>query len=486
MDSQTQQNSPDLPLDQSPNGRYIKLPILLGKGSCKVVWKSLDREEGVEVAWNSVKTSLAEYSELSQEIEILKRIRHPNIITFHDSWLNDVDQEFVFITELMSSGTLREYIKTLHPVNPKIMRRWSKQILKGLSYLHSHNPPIIHRDLKCDNIFINGAQGEAKIGDLGTAKMKKGQKYTIVGTPEFMAPEMYEEQGYNEAVDIYAFGMCLLEMATGEYPYSECKNAAQIYKRVSQGIKPECLSRIKDEELLHLIMGCLAPVNERLSLEAILAHGFISSEPEISLVSIDESSNKITMQLLFKGSNKSPIKFDFYTDCDTAEAVVNEMIAESYLESTFRLSVEEEIGRIVRESIRYSSSPRQKEGGGRLLAEAMSRLNIRFPTNHSSPITQTVPSLLTEFSLNDETSIEKFVAEAAMRSRRTPEKAQEWTECLKRQDILKVHDLKQLQDEDWKALGLTVFAVRALKNLLLDEASLDDEEEELIFEKVPL
>ena len=49
-----------------------------------------------------------------------------------------------------------------------------------------------------------------------------------------MAPEMYEERGYNEKVDIYAFGMCLLEMVTGEYPYSECENAAQIYKKVTQ------------------------------------------------------------------------------------------------------------------------------------------------------------------------------------------------------------------------------------------------------------
>jgi serine/threonine protein kinase len=56
----------------------------------------------------------------------------------------------------------------------------------------------------------------------------------ILGTPEFMAPEMYEEKGYSEKVDIYAFGMCLLEMVTGDYPYNECKNAAQIYKKVTQ------------------------------------------------------------------------------------------------------------------------------------------------------------------------------------------------------------------------------------------------------------
>lgn len=53
----------------------------------------------------------------------------------------------------------------------------------------------------------------------------------VIGTPEFMAPEMYEEH-YDEGVDVYAFGMCMLEMATSEYPYSECTGPAQIYKKV--------------------------------------------------------------------------------------------------------------------------------------------------------------------------------------------------------------------------------------------------------------
>ncbi len=81
----------------------------------------------------------------------------------------------------MTSGTLREYIRKLQIPNTKIVKRWCRQILKGLLYLHSHNPPIIHRDIKCDNIFINGAHGEVKIGDMGTAKMKMGKKYTVIG-----------------------------------------------------------------------------------------------------------------------------------------------------------------------------------------------------------------------------------------------------------------------------------------------------------------
>ena len=65
---------------------------------------------------------------------------------------------------------------------------------------------------------------------------------------------MYEEKGYSEKVDIYAFGMSILEMVTGEYPYNECKNAAQIYKKVTQGLKPDCLARVADPEVLDLIL----------------------------------------------------------------------------------------------------------------------------------------------------------------------------------------------------------------------------------------
>lgn len=56
--------------------------------------------------------------------------------------------------------------------------------------------------------------------------------FHLTGTPEFMAPELYEEK-YNELVDVYSFGMCVLEMLTSEYPYSECSNPAQIYKKVT-------------------------------------------------------------------------------------------------------------------------------------------------------------------------------------------------------------------------------------------------------------
>ncbi|XVE89840.1 hypothetical protein DITRI_Ditri20bG0026900 [Diplodiscus trichospermus] len=160
-------------------------------------------------------------------------------------------------------------------VNIRAVKHWCRQILSGLLYLHSHDPPVIHRDLKCDNIFVNGNQGEVKIGDLGLAAiLRKSHAAHCVGTPEFMAPEVYEE-AYNELVDIYSFGMCILEMVTFEYPYSECTHPAQIYKKVISGRKPDALYKVKDPEVRQFVEKCLATVSLRLSARELLNDPFL-------------------------------------------------------------------------------------------------------------------------------------------------------------------------------------------------------------------
>ena len=105
-------------------------------------------------------------------------------------------------------------------------------------------------------------QGDVKLGDFGLSTFKYEAAASIIGTPEFMAPEMYEEK-YTEAVDVYAFGMCLMEMVTQEYPYGECTNAAQIFKKVTNGVKPDAISRVEDPGIKALINLCLDPEERR-------------------------------------------------------------------------------------------------------------------------------------------------------------------------------------------------------------------------------
>lgn len=246
-------------------------------------YKGFDEIDGIEVAWNQVSIEDALQSHvhlkrLCSEVYLLKTMKHENVIRSYASWVDVKNKTINMITELFTSGNLRQYRNKHKSVNMKAIKNWARQILRGLDYLHTHNPPIIHRDLKCDNIFVNGNHGEVKIGDLGLATiMQQPTARSVIGTPEFMAPELYEEE-YNEAVDIYSFGMCMLELVTCEYPYSECKNQLQIYKKVSSGIKPAALGKINDPEVRSFIEKCLVPASQRSTAAELLNMPFLSCE----------------------------------------------------------------------------------------------------------------------------------------------------------------------------------------------------------------
>ncbi|KAK7353981.1 hypothetical protein VNO80_19437 [Phaseolus coccineus] len=278
-------DDPDIEfVEVDPSGRYGRYKEVLGKGAFKKVYRAFDELEGIEVAWNQIKLAdvlrnSEDLERLYSEVHLLKTLKHKNIIKFYNSWIDSKSEHVNFITEIFTSGTLRQYRKKHKHVDLRAVKKWSKQILEGLFYLHSNNPPIIHRDLKCDNIFVNGNQGEVKIGDLGLAAIlqQANSAHSVIGTPEFMAPELYEEE-YNELVDIYAFGMCLLELVTVEYPYVECANAAQIYKKVTSGIKPASLAKVIDPEVKAFIEKCIAHVSERLSAKDLLTDPFLQSD----------------------------------------------------------------------------------------------------------------------------------------------------------------------------------------------------------------
>uniref|UniRef100_A0A1D1XFQ9 non-specific serine/threonine protein kinase n=1 Tax=Anthurium amnicola TaxID=1678845 RepID=A0A1D1XFQ9_9ARAE len=270
-------------VERDPTGRYVRYKEILGRGASKTVYKAFDEVDGREVAWNQVKIddvlqTPEDLERLYSEVHLLKSLQHENIIEYLNSWVDERKKTINIITELFTSGSLRQYRIKYKNVDIKALRGWARQILRGLHYLHNHNPPILHRDLKCDNIFVNGNRGEVKIGDLGLATvMQQPTARSVIGTPEFMAPELYEEE-YNELVDVYSFGMCLLEMVTLEYPYSECKNAAQIYKKVISGIKPMSLGKVTDLQVQQLIEKCLRPASERLSVIELLQDPFFRAD----------------------------------------------------------------------------------------------------------------------------------------------------------------------------------------------------------------
>ncbi|KAF9620018.1 hypothetical protein IFM89_010634 [Coptis chinensis] len=131
--------------------------------------------------------------------------------------LDDENKTINILTELFTSGSLRQYGKKHKRFNLKAVKSWAIQILLGLKYLHSHSPPIMHRDIKCDNIFINGNHGEVKIGDLGLAvvmEQANEHKHTFVGTPAYITPEVYEEKvrAPSSDISVWTHSQCYHEL----------------------------------------------------------------------------------------------------------------------------------------------------------------------------------------------------------------------------------------------------------------------------------
>ncbi|XP_072340686.1 serine/threonine-protein kinase WNK1 isoform X8 [Scyliorhinus torazame] len=332
----------------SPDGRFLKFDIEIGRGSFKTVYKGLDTETTVEVAWCELqdrKLSKSERQRFKEEAEMLKGLQHPNIVRFYDSWESILKGKkcIVLVTELMTSGTLKTYLKRFKVMKIKVLRSWCRQILKGFHFLHTRTPPIIHRDLKCDNIFITGPTGSVKVGDLGLATLKRASfAKSVIGTPEFMAPEMYEEK-YDESVDVYAFGMCMLEMATSEYPYSECQNAAQIYRRVTSGVKPASFDKVAIPEVKEIIEGCIRQnKDERYAIKDLLSHAFFQEDTGVRVeLAEEDDGEKLAIKLWLriedikklKGKYKDneAIEFSFDLERDVPEDVAQEMVESGFV-----------------------------------------------------------------------------------------------------------------------------------------------------------
>ncbi|XP_041103577.1 nuclear receptor-binding protein 2-like [Polyodon spathula] len=225
-------------LEESPCGRWQKRKEQVNQGNVpgmESAFLAMDTEEGVEVVWNEVQFSdkkvfKAHEEKIKDMFENLMQVEHPNIVKFHKYWLDVTESKarVIFITEYMSSGSLKQFLKKTKKnhktMNEKAWKRWCTQILSALCYLHSCDPPIIHGNLTCDTIFIQH-NGLIKIGSVwhrlfvnvfpdavhGRIKHLRDEQRNL----HFLAPE-YGSFEDKTAIDIFSFGICALEMAVLE------------------------------------------------------------------------------------------------------------------------------------------------------------------------------------------------------------------------------------------------------------------------------
>ncbi|KAF8365051.1 hypothetical protein HHK36_032933 [Tetracentron sinense] len=208
----------------SPGSRWKK-GRMLGRGTFGHVYVGFNSESGEMCAMKEVTLfsddakSKESAKQLGQEISLLSRLRHQNIVQYYGS--ETVDDKLYIYLEYVSGGSIYKLLQDYGQFGELVIRSYTQQILSGLAYLHAKN--TVHRDIKGANILVD-PNGRVKLADFGMAKHITGQSgpLSFKGSPYWMAPEVIKNSnGCNLAVDIWSLGCTVLEMATSKPPWSQ-------------------------------------------------------------------------------------------------------------------------------------------------------------------------------------------------------------------------------------------------------------------------
>ncbi|KAF3856079.1 hypothetical protein F7725_016802 [Dissostichus mawsoni] len=205
---------------------------------------------------NLTTSSKRERRSAEQEAQLLSQLRHPNIVTYRESWEGD-DCQLYIAMGFCEGGDLYHRLKQqkgeLLPERQVV--EWFVQIAMALQYLHERN--ILHRDLKTQNIFLTKTN-IIKVGDLGIARVLENQNdmaSTLIGTPYYMSPELFSNKPYNHKSDVWALGCCVYEMSTLKHAFN-AKDMNSLVYRIVEGKLPQMPSRY-DPQLGDLIKSML-------------------------------------------------------------------------------------------------------------------------------------------------------------------------------------------------------------------------------------
>ena len=179
--------------------------------------------------------------EVRKEVKSLQQLQHENILKLCGCNIDRTGTIYIFL-ELMD-GSIADQLNKDGPLALEFIRPYALQILSGLSHIHTNG--IVHQDLKCANLLLSQNGSIVKIADFGIATkiastLSETKTSKVIGnkagTPKFMAPEMFKDEKFGRAADIWSFGCCVIEMATGHSPWSELEDRdvllAQLWYKV--------------------------------------------------------------------------------------------------------------------------------------------------------------------------------------------------------------------------------------------------------------
>lgn len=215
-------------------------PILGEVAEWEIPWEDLQIGERIGIGsygevyhadWNGTEVAVKKFLiqdfsgdalvQFKCEVEIMLRLRHPNVVLFMGAVTRPPNLSI--LTEFIPRGSLYRLLhRPNHHLDEKRRLRMAFDVAKGMNYLHTSHPPIVHRDLKSPNLLVD-KNWVVKVCDFGLSRVKHHtflSSKSTAGTPEWMAPEVLRNERSNEKCDIYSFGVILWELSTSRVPWS--------------------------------------------------------------------------------------------------------------------------------------------------------------------------------------------------------------------------------------------------------------------------
>ena len=227
---------------------HYKILEKLGEGGMGVVHKAEDsklkREVAIKFLPHHIAASEEERERFKIEAQAAAALNHPNIATIYA--IEEVDDQMFIVMEYIEGQELREIVGARGPVPLPDVVDYATQIASGLQAAHEKD--VTHRDIKSANIMVT-EKGQIKIMDFGLAKVRGGARFTKVGTTlgttAYMSPEQTQGAKTDQRTDIWAFGVLLYEMLTGQMPFPGDYEQAVIYSILNEEPKP--ISELRSE-----------------------------------------------------------------------------------------------------------------------------------------------------------------------------------------------------------------------------------------------
>ncbi|XP_060017614.1 serine/threonine-protein kinase Nek4 isoform X3 [Lagenorhynchus albirostris] len=280
-----------------PLTAYCYLRVV-GRGSYGEVTLVRHRRDGRQYVikkLNLRNASSRERQAAEQEAQLLSQLKHPNIVTYKESWEGG-DGLLYIVMGFCEGGDLYRKLKEQKGrlLSESQVVEWFVQIAMALQYLHEKH--ILHRDLKTQNVFLT-RKNIIKVGDLGIARVLENHcdmASTLIGTPYYMSPELFSNKPYNYKSDVWALGCCVYEMATLKHAFN-AKDMNSLVYRIIEGKLPP-MPKDYSPELAEIIRTMLSKrPEERPSVRSILRQPYIKRQISLFLeaTKAKNSKNKI-------------------------------------------------------------------------------------------------------------------------------------------------------------------------------------------------